>query len=80
MVKHNAHSARKMVLAAEIDSAELALRIFEGLSGMRRPIGATAAQAMDEIEPVLRASLLQAACNAVTYFRDVINDGRCDVQ
>ncbi len=75
MARHNAASARKMVLAAEIQTAELALRIYEALSGMRRPPGKTAEQAMGDLDEDMQAGLIRAAWAAASYFKEVVNAG-----
>ena len=75
-MKHNAASARKMVLAAAIDPYELGVRIAEAFYGMRRPPGATGRQAFDGLEPEDQQAVLKAAEAAATYLKDCVNAGR----
>jgi len=64
---------------AEIDSAELACRIFEGMNGIIRPDGMTAREAMDvvkaeDMEVFLR--VMEAAKRAAEYLCECVKLGR----
>lgn len=67
---------RGKLLEAEIDSAELTLRIAEACLGMRRPPGMTARDALAQLrasEPDHIAGFDRAAIRAAEYFIECIN-------
>jgi hypothetical protein len=59
---------------AEIDEAELACRIIEGVLGLRRPEGLTAAQAVDAIED--SDGWRNGARMALQYITECINEAK----
>ena len=59
---------------AEIDEAELACRIIEGVLGMRRPEGLSASQAVDAIEN--GAGWRNGARMAAQYITERIDDAK----
>jgi hypothetical protein len=66
----------KKVLAAEIDPAELTLRIAEACCGMRRPPGMEPKEALAQLrqsQPDIVAGFDKAAALAVAYFVECIN-------
>ena len=70
--KINSAKARKMVLAAPVDSGELALRIIEAYHGMKRPPGKTAAECLNNLDEKDRAAALNAAKAAFHYFGECV--------
>lgn len=71
----NAIRERTAALVVEIDSAELAVRIGEAMMGVKRPVGATAAQTLDGTEPDMRAMLMEAAAAAAGFLLECVNAG-----
>ena len=66
----------KKMLMAEIDSAELTLRIAEACLGMLRPPGIDARDALAQLrsrEPHIIAGFDKAAKRAADYFVECIN-------
>jgi len=66
----------KKVFGAEIEVAELTLRIAEACLGMRRPPGTSAAEALGQLraaEPDHVAGFDRAAIRAAEYFVECIN-------
>jgi len=66
----------KKVLAAEIETAELTLRIAESCLGMKRPPGMSAEDALAQLraaEPEHIAGFDRAAFRAAEYFIECIN-------
>lgn len=67
---------KRKLLEAEIDSAELTLRIAEACLGMKRPPGTPAKEALAQLrsrEPDIIASFDKAAMRAAEYFVECIN-------
>lgn len=65
-------------LVVELDQMELACRIAEAQLGRKRPIDATAAEAMALIAAIDRGShdgLLRAAEAAIFYLKDRVDAG-----
>ncbi|MEC4591658.1 hypothetical protein VPG91_11720 [Nitrospirillum amazonense] len=68
---------KETVLVAEIDPVELTCRIVEALTWLRRPPGATAAQALATVEnPELLAGCERAALAAAKYLAECVNAGQ----
>ncbi len=66
----------KKVLAAEVETAELTLRIAEACLGMKRPPGMSAKDALGQLrsaEPDHVAGFDRAAVRAAEYFIECIN-------
>lgn len=80
MSRFNAKSARKMVLAAPIDSAELSLRILEAFYSQKRPANVPARDCLNRLDPDARASALRAAKAAADYFVECVNRKEGTVQ
>jgi hypothetical protein len=59
---------------AEIDEAELACRIAEGVLGLRRPDGATACEAVDGVSN--DADWRSGARMALQYITECINEAK----
>ena len=57
---------------AQIDEAELAVRIGEALMGLTRPEGATAEQTLDGTDADIRAMFRAAARAAMEYWGECI--------
>lgn len=53
-----------------LEEAELATRIAEGITGRRRPAGATAEQALSAFAPEDRQAMQYAARNCMAYLRE----------
>jgi hypothetical protein len=68
--------SKKIVLIAEIDPQELALRIAEGFLGIRRPAGKTAAQALAYFPDEEREGFMRAAAKAAEYISDCVAKGK----
>ena len=66
---------RKTVLSVEIDIFELACRMIEAVIERRRPIGATAMEAVTS-DVVVGQTYLRAARAAAEYFTECVNDGK----
>lgn len=67
------------LIVCEIDSEELACRIFEGLYSLKRPPGFTAGQALQSIaknDPEGRAGLVEAAMKATEYLAECMRNGK----
>lgn len=62
----------KAKYVAPIEEAELAVRICEALNGMRRPLGSTAVEALNGMEPEDRAAYRRGAVAAMEYWRECI--------
>lgn len=64
------------LLEAEIETAELTLRIAEACLGMKRPPGTPAKEALSQLRvahPEMVASFDKAALRAAEYFVECIN-------
>lgn len=75
----SAEKAKRTLLGIEIPRDELAVRIAEASMGVRRPPGATPAEAfaqMERLDPGQAARWRKAADQAVLYFHECINAGR----
>lgn len=59
---------------AAVDPQEMAVRILEGFTGLERPHGSTAQQALDGTEPTTREAAIAAAIAALEYIRESFND------
>jgi hypothetical protein len=59
---------------AELDQAELAVTLCEGFCGVRRPLGMSAIEALDDMEPALRDRWLRAAQAALEYVQGAFNN------
>lgn len=57
---------------APIEESELAVRICEARNGLKRPLGATATQALDGMDPEARDAWRRAAKAAMEYWRECI--------
>ena len=75
MEKQPADKAREMVLAVELDEAELACRILEAIVGYRRPVGMTAEEALATQDEQSRNDVRHAAVAAMRYLTERINAG-----
>jgi hypothetical protein len=74
-----AAKAKRTLIGIEIPRDELAIRIAEAAMGMRRPIGATTAEAfaqIEQIDPGQADRWRAAADRAVLFFHECINAGR----
>ena len=60
---------------AEIDGAELACRMLEAIGGLDRPVGSTAREALDRVQPETRTAMLRAANAAVVYLQECLEKG-----
>ncbi len=69
-------TALKLHSIAEISEAELAVRMCEASFGMKRPTGATAAQALNGIDDDVRDLWLKAARAAMEYWRECIKQSQ----
>jgi hypothetical protein len=78
--KINADKARKMVLAAPVDSGELALRIMEAYHGMKRPPNKTAAECINQLDERDRRGAMAAALAAMLYFTECVQSKAGTVQ
>lgn len=67
---------RTLALVSEIDPCELAVRIAEAFSEMKRPEGATAREAFDGMDDEIGKAYFRAARVAVEYIAECINAGR----
>lgn len=65
--------ARQMVLAVELDEAELACRILEAIVGSKRPPGMTAAEALATQTEQSQQDVRRAAVTAIRYFHEQVN-------
>lgn len=66
----------KKILAAEVETAELTLRIAEACLGMKRPSGMSAKDALAQLrsaEPEHVGGFDRAAMRAAEYFIECIN-------
>jgi hypothetical protein len=66
----------KKVMAAEIDTAELTLRIAEACLAMKRPVGMPAREALAQLrssQPDIIAGFDRAALKAAEFFVECIN-------
>jgi hypothetical protein len=71
--------SKRAIFIAEIDSAELACRIFEGLNGITRPDGLTARQALatvDATDPGVHDRLMEATRRAAEYLTECVKSGK----
>lgn len=57
-----------------VDAMELAVRLAESLNGMKRPAGATTAQAFFSMEKESADRYMRAATAAMDYWRECINN------
>jgi hypothetical protein len=64
------------VVVAEIDPAELAVRIGEALMNAHRRPGVTAVRILDETNPEMRDKLVRAAKAAAEYIAECVDGGR----
>jgi hypothetical protein len=67
------------VLICEIDPAELACRIFEGLNEVERPAGFTARQGLEIIkntDPDVHRRLMIATHKAAKYLESCVHAGK----
>ncbi len=64
----------KAKYVAQIDAAELAVRLFEAAMGLKRPAGMTAAQALGTFPEEDRRAWLNAATAAMSYWQECINE------
>lgn len=74
-----ADKAKKTLLGIEIQRDELACRIAEACTGMRRPPLVSASGALDQMASVnidMVAGFRKSADAAVIYFHECINAGR----
>ncbi|MBY6243875.1 hypothetical protein [Methylosinus sp. Sm6] len=62
----------KSTLVAEIDPAELAIRLCEANYGLTRPM-ADARQALAAMTPEVREAWLRSAKAAADYFVEIVN-------
>lgn len=70
---------KRALIGIEISRDELAVRIAEASMGVKRPAGATPAEAfaqMEQIAPGQAARWRDAADRAVMFFRECVNAGR----
>lgn len=65
-----------VALVGEVDETELACRMLEAAQSIRRPAGATAAQALDSLDPASRAWIQRQARAAITYMAECLALGR----
>jgi hypothetical protein len=63
---------KKLVGIAEINEAELAVRMCEASYGLRRPAHLTAAQALDAMDSDCREGWRRSAQAAMKYWRECI--------
>jgi hypothetical protein len=63
-------------LVAEVDPAELAVRMCEASYGQTRPPGATALEALLAMEEDSRDGWMRAAHVAMEYLRDCLNNAK----
>lgn len=59
-----------------ISEAELACRLFEAAARVKRPVGATAQQALDSLDEEDRTRWRSAARAAMEYWRECIQNMR----
>jgi len=69
-------TALKLHSIAEISEAELAVRMCEASCGMKRPMGATAAQTLNGIDDDVRDLWLRTARAAMEYWRECIEQSQ----
>jgi len=72
-------NGQKLVLICEINPIELACRIFEGLNGIDRPQGLTAAQAMDNVrneDVEVYGRVMESARRAAEYLTECVHSGK----
>lgn len=67
---------RTLALVAEIDPAELAVRIGEAMMGIPRPDGVPARDVLAGSDPVMARRFMRAAEAAASYITDCINKGQ----
>ena len=72
--------ARRLILAAPIDSNELALRIMEAYHGMTRPKNKTAKECIDQLDERDRAGAKRAALAATIYLAECVKSNEGTVQ
>lgn len=63
-----------------IDQAELAVRQHEALTGLKRPEGYSAVEALSALHPETRDALLRCARAAVDYLLEGLRETGADVQ
>ena len=69
----------KLALVIEIDPAELACRIYEGMGRVLRPHGLTAQQGLEDIRrtaPDVHANLLRTAAKVAEYMTECFHNGQ----
>ncbi len=69
-------TALKLHSVTKISESELAVRMCEASCGMKRPRGATAAQALNGIDGDSRDRWLKAARAAMEYWRECIEQSQ----
>lgn len=57
----------------QVDEAELCCRMLEAAQGMRRPEGATAIEAIAQLDPDSRVWIRKQATAAMIYFMECLN-------
>lgn len=63
-------------LIAPIDQGELAIRIFEALTGMKRPAGKSVRELIEHLVGNTDLDVLAAAEAALIYFKECIDAGK----
>lgn len=68
----DARTKARTAFVGMIDEAELAVRMCEANYGLTRPNGMNGTEALDAMEPEVRAGWLRSARAALLYFADAL--------